>query len=78
MRALAVVVLEVHTQDVFEIAAADDQEPVETLVADGADEPLEETWQAGRRHTFATGERPRAPRTQTQRRRSNIELESEF
>jgi hypothetical protein len=38
--ALVVVVLDVHAQDVFEVAAANDQEPIETLVADGADESL--------------------------------------
>jgi hypothetical protein len=36
--ALAVVVLDVDAQDVFEVAAAEDQQPVETLAADGADE----------------------------------------
>jgi len=40
VRALAVVVLDVDAHDVFEVAAADDQEPVETLRSDGADEPL--------------------------------------
>ena len=40
MRAFSVVVLDVGAQDVFEVAAADDQERVETLVADGADESL--------------------------------------
>jgi hypothetical protein len=40
VRTFAVVVLDVDAQDVFEMAAADDQEPVETLVADGADESL--------------------------------------
>ena len=40
MRALAVVVLNVTPQDRFEVAAAEDEEPVETLGADGADEPL--------------------------------------
>jgi hypothetical protein len=38
--AVAVVVLDVGPQDVFEMAAADDQQPVEALVADGADESL--------------------------------------
>ena len=38
--ALVVVVLDVDAQDVFEVAAANDQEPVATLVADGADESL--------------------------------------
>jgi hypothetical protein len=33
-------VLDVAAQDTFEVAAADDQEPVETLRSDGADEPL--------------------------------------
>src|SRR6266550_7402103 len=37
---LAVVVLDVDAQDVFEVAAADDQEPVERFRSDGADEPL--------------------------------------
>jgi putative transposase len=40
VRALAVVVLDVDTQDVFEVAAAEDQQPVEALIADGADESL--------------------------------------
>src|SRR5947208_9005939 len=40
MRALAVVVLDVAPQDRVEVAAAEDEEPVETLGADGADEPL--------------------------------------
>jgi hypothetical protein len=33
-------VLDVDAQDVFEVAAADDQEPVETSRSDRADEPL--------------------------------------
>ncbi len=40
MRALGVVVLDVASQDRLEVAAAEDEEPVETLGADGADEPL--------------------------------------
>ena len=40
MRALAVVALDVDPQNVFEVAPAEDQQPVETLVADGADETL--------------------------------------
>ena len=40
MRAFAVVVLSVDAQDLFEVAARDDQQPVETLVADGTDESL--------------------------------------
>jgi hypothetical protein len=36
--ALVVVVLDVGAQDVFEVAAANDQEPVRAFVADGADE----------------------------------------
>jgi hypothetical protein len=40
VRAFAVVVLDVDPQNVFEMAAAEDQQPVETLVADGADESL--------------------------------------
>jgi len=47
--AFAVVVLDVDAQDVFEVAAADDQEPVETFCSDGADEPL--------RYAFACGAR---------------------
>src|SRR5207247_2310054 len=35
VRAFAVVVLDVDAQDVFEVAAADDQEPVETFGSDG-------------------------------------------
>jgi hypothetical protein len=38
--AFAVVVLDVDGQDVFEVAAPDEQQPVETLVADGTDESL--------------------------------------
>jgi hypothetical protein len=38
--ALVVVVLDVGPQDPFEMSAADDKEPVETLIADGADESL--------------------------------------
>ncbi len=38
--ALSVVVLDVGAQDVFEVTAADGQEPVEALVADGSDESL--------------------------------------
>ena len=40
MRAFAVVMLDVDPQDMFEMSAADDQEPVEALVADRADESL--------------------------------------
>jgi hypothetical protein len=40
VRALAVVVVDVDPHNVLEVAAADDQEPVETLIADGADEPF--------------------------------------
>ena len=40
VRAFAVVVLDVDAQDVFEVAAADDQEPVETFGSDGSDKPL--------------------------------------
>jgi hypothetical protein len=40
VRAFVVVMLDVGAQDLFEVAAADDQEPVETLVADAADESL--------------------------------------
>jgi hypothetical protein len=40
MRALGVVVLDVAPQDRFEVAAAEDEEPVETFGADRADEPL--------------------------------------
>jgi hypothetical protein len=38
--AFAVVVLDVDAQDAFEVAAADDQEPVETFRSDRADEAL--------------------------------------
>jgi hypothetical protein len=38
--ALVVAVLDVDPQDMFEMSAADDKEPVETLIADGADESL--------------------------------------
>ncbi len=40
MRASAVVVSHVGAEHVFEMSAADDQQPVETLGADGADEAL--------------------------------------
>ena len=40
VRALAVVVGHVDAEHVFEVAAAEDQQPVETLASDGADEPL--------------------------------------
>jgi len=40
VRAFAIVVLDVDAQDVFEVAAADDQEPVETFGSDGSDKPL--------------------------------------
>jgi hypothetical protein len=38
--ALAVVVPRIDPQDVLEVAAADDQEPVEAFRSDGADESL--------------------------------------
>jgi hypothetical protein len=40
MRPVAVVVLDVAAQDVFELMPADDQQPVEALAADAADEAL--------------------------------------
>ena len=40
VRALRVVVGHVAAEHVLEVAAAEDQQPVETLGADGADEPL--------------------------------------
>jgi hypothetical protein len=40
VRALAVVVGHVAGEHVFEVAAADDQQPVEALGSDGADEPF--------------------------------------
>ena len=40
MRAFAVVVVDVDAQDVFGVAVADDQEPVEAFGSDGSDEPL--------------------------------------
>jgi hypothetical protein len=40
VRPLGVVVLDVDTQDTFEVAAVEDQQPVEALDADGFDEPL--------------------------------------
>lgn len=40
VRAPAVVVLDVDAQDSFEMAAAEDQERVDTLRSDGADETL--------------------------------------
>jgi hypothetical protein len=40
MRALALVVLDVDAHDSFEMAGTDDQEVVEALRSDGADETL--------------------------------------
>src|SRR6266542_6761984 len=40
VRPLAVVVLDVRAEDVLEVAAVEDQQPVQALGADGADEPL--------------------------------------
>ncbi len=40
MRAFAVVMDRVGEEDAFEVTAAEDQQPVETLAADGADEAL--------------------------------------
>ena len=40
MRALAVVVLDVVAENMVEMASPCDQEPVETLLAHAADEPL--------------------------------------
>ena len=40
MRPLAVVVLDVVAQDALEVAAAEDQQPVEALLAERADEAL--------------------------------------
>src|SRR6266545_2429636 len=48
--ALAVVVQRVNPQDVLEVAAADDQEPVEAFRSDGADEPLREGVRLRRLH----------------------------
>jgi len=50
VRAFAVVVLDVDPQDMFEMSAADDQEPVEALVADRADESLREGVRLRRLH----------------------------
>ena len=40
MRPFAVVVRDVETKDALEVAAVEDQQPVEALRADGAHEPL--------------------------------------
>jgi len=40
MRPLRVVVGRVRAEDVLEVAAADDQQPVEAFGADGTDEPF--------------------------------------
>jgi hypothetical protein len=56
--ALAVVVRDVGAQHLLEVAAAENQEPVETLGADGADEALG----VGVRLRCASGERPQATR----------------
>ncbi len=50
VRAFGVVVLDVDPQDMFEMSAADDQEPVEALVADRADESLREGVRLRRLH----------------------------
>ena len=42
MRPVCVVVVDVDAQDVFELSAACDQEPVEAVAADGADPALGE------------------------------------
>jgi hypothetical protein len=47
---LAVVVLAVNAQDAFQVAAAEDQQPVETFGADGADEALGVGVRLGRAH----------------------------
>jgi hypothetical protein len=40
MRPLAVVVVDIHAQDAFEVAAVEDQQPVEALSTHGADKAL--------------------------------------
>ena len=40
MRPVAVVVVDVDAKDALELAAVDDQDPVEALASDGADEAL--------------------------------------
>jgi hypothetical protein len=40
MRPLRVVVLDEDAQDAFEVAAVEDQQPVQAFGADGSDEPL--------------------------------------
>jgi hypothetical protein len=42
MRAMSVVVLDVHTEDALKLALAEDEDPVEALATDRADEPLGE------------------------------------
>jgi hypothetical protein len=37
---VAVVVIDVDTEDAFELATVDDQDPVEAFASDGADEAL--------------------------------------
>jgi hypothetical protein len=49
VRALAVVVGHIGAEHVFEVATAEDQQPVETLVSDGADEALGEAFACGAR-----------------------------
>jgi hypothetical protein len=40
MRAVGVVVLDVHAQDLLQVPSADNQQPVQAFGADGADPPL--------------------------------------
>jgi hypothetical protein len=42
MRAMSVVVLDVDTYDALKLAVAEDEDPVEALATDCADEPLHE------------------------------------
>src|SRR5205814_7893092 len=64
VRALVVVVAGVDAEDVFEVAAADDQEPVETFGSDGADEPLRERVRLRRLHWRVDDGGLWVPRTQ--------------
>jgi hypothetical protein len=55
--ALAAVVVDVDPQNVLEVAAAEDQQPVQTFVADGADKLLRVGVRLRRQRCEAAGER---------------------
>ncbi len=55
---MLVVVGDVNRKDSFQVAAVDDQDPVETLAADGADPPFDE--RVGARRAYGCADRPDA------------------